>query len=226
MSSISCVNISAGLLTADEANTDASAQTHTTIRHNAFEIRQNGDIYIVNKNGQDVKLQDELGGNITINQVIDSGTSASTDAVSTSAVYGFVTSYTPSITVDEILDDSVSASTNPIASKAVYSALTDNEFVWANAYGVISGAVDSISGAIDTHTHEASGVTSMTGYQIAASSADVSTNDTLLQTIGKLEKRIALLEAALGGMTLVKLTSQEYQDLAVKDPNTMYIIND
>jgi hypothetical protein len=45
-------------------------------------------------------------------------------------------------------------------------------------------------------------------------------------TIGKLEKRIALLEAALGGMTLVKLTSQEYQDLAVKDPNTMYIIND
>ena len=119
-------------------------------RHNAFEIRQNGDIYIVNKNGQDVRLQDEIG-NITIDQVIDSGTSASTDAVSTSAVYGFVTSYTPSITVDQILDDSVSASTNPIASKAVYSALTDTEFVWANAYGVISGAVDTISGSVDTH---------------------------------------------------------------------------
>jgi hypothetical protein len=48
----------------------------------------------------------------------------------------------------------------------------------------------------------------------------------LLQTIGKLEKRIELLEAALGGMALVKLTSQQYADLAVKDPNTLYIIND
>ena len=35
--------------------------TSTSARHNAFEIRRNGDIYIT-KDGQDVKLQDQLGG--------------------------------------------------------------------------------------------------------------------------------------------------------------------
>ena len=33
-------------------------------RHNAFEIKQNGDIYF-SLNGQDVKLQDQLGGGVT-----------------------------------------------------------------------------------------------------------------------------------------------------------------
>lgn len=60
-----------------------------------------------------------------IDQVIDSTTSASTDPVSTSAVYGFVTSYTPSITVDQVLDETTSASTNPIATQAVYEAVAD-----------------------------------------------------------------------------------------------------
>ena len=35
--------------------------TTSNTRHNAFEIRQNGDIYLT-KDGQDVKLQDHLGG--------------------------------------------------------------------------------------------------------------------------------------------------------------------
>ena len=35
--------------------------TANNARHNAFEIRQNGDIYLT-KDGQDVKLQDQLGG--------------------------------------------------------------------------------------------------------------------------------------------------------------------
>lgn len=35
--------------------------TSANARHNAFEIRQNGDIYIT-KDGSDVKLQDQLGG--------------------------------------------------------------------------------------------------------------------------------------------------------------------
>ena len=38
---------------------DETAQD--VVRHNAFEIRQNGDIYLT-KDGQDVKLQDQLGG--------------------------------------------------------------------------------------------------------------------------------------------------------------------
>ena len=38
--------------------------TSNNARHNAFEIKQNGDIYLT-LNGQDVKLQDQLGGGST-----------------------------------------------------------------------------------------------------------------------------------------------------------------
>lgn len=101
--------------------------------------------------GTEIDSVDLSDISIEIDQVIDSGTSASTGAVSTSAVYGFVTSYTPSITVDQVLDDTTSASTNPVSSKAVYDAVTDNELVWTNAYVALSGAVDTISGSVDTH---------------------------------------------------------------------------
>lgn len=117
-------------------------------RHNAFEIRQNGDIYITSGN-TDILLQDNLGG--TVDQVIDSGTSASTDAVSTSAVYGFVTSYTPSITVDQVLDNTTSASTNPVSSKAVYDAVTDNELVWTNAFVALSGITSAHTANTEIH---------------------------------------------------------------------------
>ena len=177
---------------------------------------------------------------IDIDQVIDSGTSASTDAVSTSAVYEFVTSYTPSITVDQ--DFSNTANTNPISTKAVYSAVTDNELVWTNAFVALSGTVsahtentdihltaaekaklDSITGTVGTmayentdsyssatevntaladksdksHEHDSNSISAMTNYQIASSASTISTSDTLNEAIGKLEKRLALLEAAL-----------------------------
>ena len=246
-------------------------QTGASTRHNAFEIRQNGDIYIVNKYGADVRLQDEIGGggSITIDQTIDSGTSASTnavatkavysaitsnerivsaalndlntnkfdtsaftvysgsvettyvkktdvdqvidsttsgssDAVSTSAVYGFVTSYTPSITVDQVLDNAHSASTNPVSSKAVYDAVTDNELVWANAYVAMSGAISSHTANTEVHLTpseksgltEASTITSMAGYDLSQATATAIDPlvDTLLTAIAKLEKRIYNLE--------------------------------
>lgn len=68
-----------------------------------------------------------------VDQAINSTTSASTGAVSTSAVYGFVTSYTPSITVDQVIDETTSASTNPVATKAVYDYVSDIEFVVSTA---------------------------------------------------------------------------------------------
>lgn len=56
----------------------------------------------------------------------------------------------------------------------------------------------ALSGKSNTgHTHVANAVTAMTGYAIATSASSISTTDTLMQAIGKLEKRIALLEAAL-----------------------------
>ena len=56
--------------------------TSNSARHNAFEIRQNGDIYITS-GGTDIKLQDNLGGG-TVDQTIISG---STNAVAGGAVY-------------------------------------------------------------------------------------------------------------------------------------------
>ena len=58
--------------------------TSNNARHNAFEIRQNGDIYLT-KDGQDVKLQDQLGGSsITVDTALDSG---STNPVENRVIY-------------------------------------------------------------------------------------------------------------------------------------------
>lgn len=58
--------------------------TSSSARHNAFEIRQNGDIYL-SLNGQDVKLQDQLGGSsITVDTALDSG---STNPVENRVIY-------------------------------------------------------------------------------------------------------------------------------------------
>ena len=58
--------------------------TANNARHNVFEIRQNGDIYLT-KDGQDVKLQDQLGGSsITVDTALDSG---STNPVENRVIY-------------------------------------------------------------------------------------------------------------------------------------------
>lgn len=328
--------------------------------HNAFEIRQNGNIYITS-GGTDILLQDNLGGNIEIvqvidsgtsastnavatkavvdkliedeqvwaisfnqlnskkfgyvnfdstnrtidfykdeddytsggteigsvdlsdisidiDQVIDSGTSASTHAVATKAVYEYVTSYTPSITVDQ--DFSNTASTNPISTKAVYSAITDNELVWTNAYVAMSGTVsahtanteihvtaadkeklhthsnktslDSITGNVGTMAYEdkasySSATEVNTALDSKVNTSDVvsaitpsnsgSTDPIATKVVAENEKivsnalndlnaRLSVLEAALGGMALRKVTQAEYDALTVKDPNTLFIIND
>ena len=60
--------------------------TADNARHNAFEIRQNGDIYITS-GSSDIKLQDYIGSPIDVDQVLDDTTSASTNPVSSKAVY-------------------------------------------------------------------------------------------------------------------------------------------
>jgi hypothetical protein len=70
----------------DSGNTLFSVGNGTAegARHNAFEIRQNGDIYLT-KDGQDVKLQDQLGGSsITVDTALDSG---STNPVENRVIY-------------------------------------------------------------------------------------------------------------------------------------------
>ena len=68
----------------DSGNTLFSVGNGTAInaRHNAFEIRQNGDIYITS-GGTDIKLQDNLGGGEASSAI----TSGDTNAVAGGAVY-------------------------------------------------------------------------------------------------------------------------------------------
>jgi hypothetical protein len=122
----------------DSGNTLFSVGNGTAddARHNAFEIRQNGDIYIASGNS-DIKLQDYIGGSVET-----------------------VTAITPSN----------SGSTDPIATKVV----AENELIVSNALN------------------------------------DLNTN--------KADK------SDLGGLKLVKVTQAEYDALAVKDTNTLYVI--
>ena len=82
-----------GTYNASVQNTGADGASGTTLfcvgngtannaRHNAFEIRLNGDIYIT-KDGADVKLQDQLGGGSASSAI----TSGDTNAVQGGAVY-------------------------------------------------------------------------------------------------------------------------------------------
>jgi hypothetical protein len=75
------------------------------------------------------------------------------------------------------------------------SAVTVTEYLEENEL-IVSTA---LSGKSDVnHVHGASGVTNMAGYEIASSASDILTTDSLLQVIGKLEKRIKILELATG----------------------------
>lgn len=138
----------------DSGNTLFSVGNGTAdnARHNAFEIRQNGDIYLT-KDGQDVKLQDQLGGSsITVDTALDSG---STNPVANSAITTALDAKQDtlvsgtniktinnqsilgsgnidiqgSVTVDQTI---ISGSTNPVAGGAVYDALGDIETLLAS----------------------------------------------------------------------------------------------
>ena len=71
--------------------------TANNARHNAFEIRQNGDIYIT-KDGADVKLQDQLGGGGGTSYTAGDGIDITNDVISvtgkvdTSAITTSITS--------------------------------------------------------------------------------------------------------------------------------------
>lgn len=95
--------------------------TANNARHNAFEIRQNGDIYI-SSGGTDIKLQDNLGGGSSITVVQTTGTST-TDVMSQDAVTSAIPTVTNQIT---------SGSTDVITSGAVYDAIGDIESLLSN----------------------------------------------------------------------------------------------
>ena len=144
------VSSSASATFGDSGNTLFSVGNGTSesARHNAFEIRQNGDIYLT-LDGQDVKLQDQLGGG-------------------------------------EVSSAITSGDTNAVAGGAVYDKFDEVEQVTAAALNNINDRVSE-------------------DEEVTAAGLNA-------------------LNDKFGGLKLVKLTQTQYDNLQVKDQNTLYVI--
>jgi hypothetical protein len=120
---------------------DVTAYTPTDLSNYYTKSETSGSTELSTEFGLYVKKAD-------VDQTIDSSTSASTGAVSTSAVYDFVTAFTPSITVDQVIDDATSASTNPISTKAVYDVITEDELVISKSLNRLYEMITEINNEI------------------------------------------------------------------------------
>ena len=114
-----------GFYEADSATTLFSVgngSNATSGRHNAFEVRRNGDIYLT-KDGQDVKLQDQLGGG----EVSTAITSGDTNAVAGGAVYDkFDEVESVTAAALNVLNDKFDGLTLKKLTQAQYDALSPN----------------------------------------------------------------------------------------------------
>ena len=135
-------SVSATTTFGDSGNTLFSVGngTSSSVRHNAFEIRQNGDIYI-SSGGTDIKLQDNLGGGgggSDINVVQTTGAST-TDVMSQDAVTTQLSNYVTTdteqiisgrktfINTDKAIEFKQSSDSSKIGFKVKNSASTNNE---------------------------------------------------------------------------------------------------
>ena len=221
------VSSSASTTFGDSGNTLFSVGNGTAnnAKHNAFEIRQNGDIYIVNKDGDDVRLQDEIG-NIDVDQVLDDTTSASTNPVSSKAVYKAVT------------DNELVWTNAFVALSGTVSAHTENTEIHVTAADKAKlhthtnkTALDSITGNVDTMAYEdkasyssatevntalggkANTATTLAGYGIA----DAYTKS---ETSGTTE-----LETAFNGKANTSDIADFFDDAKYEDSGNTKVIN-
>ena len=136
--------------------------TADNARHNAFEIRQNGDIYLT-LDGQDVKLQDQLGGGSSYtagdgiditNNVISVTGKADTSAVT--EVNDVVTAHAANTAIHVTAQDKsnwnaksdFSGSYNDLTDKPTIPTVPTNVSDFTNDAGYITS--DAISGKADT----------------------------------------------------------------------------
>lgn len=123
--------------------------------HNAFEVRQNGDIYFPDTDNTTyanyyqkpmVRLQDmygELGNKLEASAITTSVTSASTDSQvpSAKAVYDALQE-SGGGTVDTELDDT---SENPVQNKVIYQKFDEVEEVTAAALNALNDKIGDIN---------------------------------------------------------------------------------
>lgn len=237
--------------------------TSSSAKHNAFEIRQNGDIYIT-KDGQDVKLQDQLGGGgggssytagdgiditnnvISVTGKVDTNTYTAYTAATDAALATKQTTLTAgtnitivdnvisatgggSITVDQTIDRT---SENPISNKAISNKATDGNgdvfnsggryqwgFYSVGGVGTNKGFwLDKINGEPVIRKYNSTRDLSLVETSAITTSVTSSSTDVQVPSAKAVNDK-------LGGLSLVKLTQAQYDALATKDSNTLYVIN-
>ena len=203
-------SVSASTTFGDSGNTLFSVGNGTAdnARHNVFEIRQNGDIYI-SKDGQDVKLQDQLGGggsSITIDPSLDSG---STNPVANSAI--------------------TTAINNRATKGEAYGSMTfgsssGKEYV---RFQKVSGTRDSERYISKINGFEVWGTTNSNAcknWELVETSA-ITTSLTSSSTDSQVPSAKAVYDN-FDGLKLKKITQSAYDALSPNyDANTLYVIN-
>lgn len=274
-------SVSASTTFGDSGNTLFSVGNgYSTARHNAFEIRQNGDIYLT-KDGQDVKLQDQLGGggssytagdgiNIT-NNVISVTGKADTSAVTAiqDSLSGYVTTdteqiisgrkiFTYSSSSGKAIEFKQTSDSAKVGFRIINSADTNNEVAsfefrpntftidnvqhplmyfghYRNKNVANAGVPQTVIGFRQYDQLNAAAyhyllplpekaktpfslTTSFKDYYAPIGFKNGSTMITADNT------GVVDLSSELDGLKLKKLTQAEYDSLATKDSNTLYII--
>jgi hypothetical protein len=196
-------------------------------RHNAFEIRQNGDIYITS-GGTDIKLQDNLGGgggNPTVeltqaqyDALVTAGTvSADTYYIITDAQAGDLTNYYTKTEVDNAITAATSTKQDTLVSGTNIKTINNTSILGSGNIDIQGGGGSSYTAGtgIDI-TNDVISVTGMVATS-AVTSAVTSGSTDVLTSGGAYDQ--------LGGLKLVKLTQSAYDALSPNyDSNTLYVI--
>ena len=224
-------SVSASTTFGNSGNTLFSVGNGTAVnaRHNAFEIRQNGDIYITS-GSTDIKLQDHLGGG----------------GASYSAGTGIdITNNVISVSADTSLD---SGSTNAVANSAVATKINDSFVGTAASQGGMGGKhLYTLSFKRNNNTYldanNAFHVMPINGiYPVKRGVQDLDWYDglslvetsaiTTAITSSSTDAQVPSAKAVndkLGGLSLVKLTQSEYsamEQAGTLDNSTLYIVTD
>lgn len=199
-----------GSTTADKTLFSVGNGTADNARHNAFEIRQNGDIYL-SSGGTDIKLQDHLGGgggSITIDPTLNTG---STNAVANSAITTAINAKQDSSKLPTYIVNgwNYDKSTHKVS---VEKTLKSN------------GGVMNVSNSVITiNNQDIFNNTNVSNLNLVETSA-ITTSVTSSSTDAQVPSAKAVNDK-LGGLSLVKLTQSEYDALSPNyDSNTLYVI--
>lgn len=205
--------------------------TDSNARHNAFEIRQNGDIYIT-KDGQDVKLQDQLGGGgssytagdgidinndvISVTGKVDTTTYETYTAATDTALASKQTTLTAGTGIS-IIDNVISATgggggggLTEYDELLLSTALTD-----LNDRKIDASEVKSNYQMKGDYVTKYYVTTALEPYETKLD--EINTEEVTAYALNDLNNRF-------GGLSLVKITESEYAALTTKDENTLYIV--